>query len=447
MARSQLETADRLPGAVHSITGAADDFACLLRRARHASYVLLGEATHGTHEFYSARAEITRRLITEQAFTAVVVEADWPDAYRVNRWVRGEGDDAGPEEALRDFQRFPRWMWRNAEVTGFLKWLREHNDSVDPGSRAGFYGMDLYSMHSSITKVLEYLEVVDPDSAVLARERYACFDHFGSDPQSYGYAASKAAVPPCERDVVQQLTELQRRASDYVLSDGRLPPDAQFFAEQNARLVRNAEAYYRSMFGGRESSWNLRDQHMAESLDALAAHLGRQGPAPRIVVWAHNSHLGDARATEMSARGELNLGQVMREKYARSVVLVGFTTYTGTVTAADDWGGAAKRMSVRPALPGSYEAVLHESDLPDFLLDFEASDELVRAFEGPRLERAIGVIYRPETERWSHYFHARMPQQYDFVIHYDRTTAVRPLDLTSGWEKSLDLPETWPSGM
>jgi erythromycin esterase-like protein len=448
MATKEIGSAVRaLDESAHPIRGHDDDFAPVLRRAAHASVVLIGEASHGTHEFYEARAAITRRLIAEHGFSAVAVEADWPDAYRASRWVRGEGDDASAAASLADFVRFPRWMWRNTEVVRFLEWLREHNAEREPGSRVGFYGLDLYSLHASIAKVLAYLDVVDPEAARRARARYACFDHYGGDPQSYGYAASLALSPPCERDVVQQLIELRHRAAEYLRRDGRLAADAQFFAEQNALLVRNAEAYYRSMFFGRVASWNLRDRHMGETLEALTAHLKGRGVAPKIIVWAHNSHLGDARATQMGASGELNLGQLARERYEDAALLVGFSTYTGTVTAADDWGEPARRMTVRRALPESYEALLHDVAEPDFVLDLGKDDDASHVLRRERLERAIGVIYRPETERWSHYFTACLPRQFDLVLHYDRTRALHPLDDTAGWAGGEDLPETYPEGM
>jgi erythromycin esterase-like protein len=438
---------DTIRSAAHPIVGRRRDLEPLLTRAANASVVLIGEATHGTHEFYAARAAITKQLITDYGYTAVAVEADWPDAYRANRWVRGESDDTSAEESLRDFVRFPRWMWRNTEVQRFLSWLQEHNASRTAESRAGFYGMDLYSMHASMNKVLEYLGDVDPDAAARARARYGCFDHYGDDPQSYGYAASLSLTPPCEREVLQQLVELRRQAGEYLRRDGRMAADAQFFAEQNARLVRNAEQYYRSMFLGRVTSWNLRDRHMFETLEALEAHLKSQGTAPRIVVWAHNSHLGDARATQMGAGGELNLGQLVRERYGADALLVGFSTYMGWVTAADDWGERARRMRVRKALPESYEAVLHDVGEPDFLLDFREGEEITEVLDSDRLERAIGVVYRPETERWSHYFHARLSRQFDIVLHYDHTRALEPLDDSPGWARGTDLPETFPEGI
>ena len=429
------------------LAGGPDDFDPLLRLARDARYVLLGEGSHGTHEFYKVRAEITKRLIREHGFTTVAVEADWPDAYRVNRYVLGRSADDDAEEALSGFRRFPQWMWRNADVLDFVGWLRAHNDGQPAGQRAGFYGLDLYALRSSIEAVLAYLRVVDPDAARRAQQRYSCFDHFGADPQAYGYATTLGLGESCERAVVAQLTDLRASAAEYARRDGRLEPDDFFYAEQNARLVRNAERYYRTMFGDHAASWNLRDRHMAETLEALAAfHESRRGRPEKIVVWAHNSHLGDARATEMSGRGELNLGQLVRLRCGRDAVLIGFLTHEGTVTAASDWEEPAERKRVRPALPGSYEALFREWGRVNRFVDLTASTPGVRQLAEPYLERAIGVIYRPETERHSHYFHARLTQQFDGVLYYDTTRAVEPLERTAVWERG-EVPETFPSAL
>jgi erythromycin esterase-like protein len=300
-------------------------------------------------------------------------------------------------------------------------------------------------MHSSIEAVLGYLDKVDPEAASRARYRYSCFEDFGEDTQSYGYAAGLGLTESCEEEVVGQLVELQRRAAELARRNGRVAADEFFFAEQNARLVRNAEQYYRSMFHGR-LSWNLRDRHMAETLDALVVHLDRQNRGAKIVVWEHNSHLGDARATEMTERGELNVGQLVREKYNDDAVLVGFSTDRGTVTAASDWGGPAERKRVRPALADSYEALFHEVDHDRFLLRLRDGGKAAASLRTPRLERAIGVIYRPETERVSHYFYARLPDQFDAILHFDQTRAVEPLERTSQWERG-EMPETYPSGI
>lgn len=415
----------------------------LLERMREHSVLLLGEASHGTHESYAVRAEITKRLIAEQGLTAIAVEADWPDAQRVNAYVHGEGDDPTTERALGDFRRFPTWMWRNAVVADFVGWLREWNDGLPEGApKVGFYGLDLYSLRGSIDAVLRYLDDVDPEAAARARARYACFDHAGGDAQEYGYATAVGAVEPCEDAVVEQLLDVQRTAADAAARDGRVEDARRFAAEQNARLVRNAERYYRAMFRGHVSSWNLRDRHMAEILDALLEHLGRDGGRrPKVAVWAHNSHLGDARATEMSARGELNLGQLATERHGDEAFRLGFSTHSGTVTAASDWDAPAERKRVRPGLPGSWEHYFHESLGRDALVFTDASREYRRR----RLQRAIGVIYRPETERMSHYFQAVPAEQFHAVIHLDRTRAVEPLETTPGWVTG-EAPETFPHG-
>jgi erythromycin esterase-like protein len=437
---------DVIREAAHPLTGSLEDYDPLMRLIGDARLVLLGEASHGTHEFYRERAQITKRLIAEKGFTAVAVEADWPDAYRVNRYVRGAGYDAEAVEALAGFKRFPAWMWRNADVLDFVGWLRAHNEGLRPaGRKVGFYGLDLYSLHTSIEAVLDYLDKVDPAGASRARNRYGCFEHFGEEPQDYAYATGFGLTPSCEREVVNQLVELQRRAAVYASRDGRIAEDDFFYAEQNARLVKNAEEYYRTMFRGRVSSWNLRDRHMAETLHALLAHFEAQGQHAKIVLWAHNSHLGDARATDMAKAGELNVGQLARERYGKDAILIGFSTYDGTVTAASNWGGPAERKRVRPALPGSYEALFHETRIPRFLLRLRDGGSARSGLRNPLLERAIGVIYLPETERVSHYFDAILSDQFDAVLHFDTTRAVEPLERTAEWEAG-ELPETFPFG-
>jgi len=418
----------------------------LLDLVGDARFVLIGEASHGTDEFYRLRAEVTKRLIEERGFHAVAAEADWPDAFRVNRYVRARSDDPNPDAALSDFRRFPQWMWRNTVVLDFVGWLRSHNDAQPwEEAKAGVYGLDLYSLNSSIESVLEYLEKVDPEAARRARARYSCFDHFGDDAQAYGYATSLGVAESCEDEVVQQLIDLRRRAAELAQRDGHVAEDEFFNAEMNARLARDAERYYRSMFRGRVSSWNLRDRHMAETLEALAAHVDRRVGAGRskIVVWAHNSHLGDARATAMGESGELNLGQLVRERWGRDACLVGFSTYHGTVTAASDWGAPAERKRVRTALPDSYELLFHQVAIPSHFFDLRGEAEARPYLEGPCLQRAIGVIYRPETERLSHYFHARLPDQFDAIIHLDETRALEPLEITAEWERG-EAPETFP---
>lgn len=434
----------------HTLTGASSDYDPLMQAVGDARFVLLGEASHGTHDFYRERAQITKRLIREKNFNAVAVEADWPDAYRVNRYVRGASDDAEAIDSLAGFKRFPTWMWRNADVLDFIGWLREHNDALSSdANKVGFYGLDLYSLHASIESVLGYLDKVDPQAAKRARYRYSCFDHFGEDTQAYGYAAGFDLTESCEQEVVNQLLELRRRALEYASRDGRVAADEFFFAEENARLIKNAEEYYRSMFHGSVQSWNLRDRHMAETLESLVRHFARQGQSAKVIVWEHNSHVGDARVTEMGERGELNVGQLVRERHGNKAMLVGFSTYTGSVTAASNWDAPAERKRVRPALAGSYEALFHEVGIPRFQIALGEGSAAAVALDEPRLERAIGVIYRPETERQSHYFHARIAHQFDALLHLDETRAVEPLERTAEWTmaEAKEPAETYPFGL
>jgi erythromycin esterase-like protein len=345
-------------------------------------------------------------------------------------------------------------MWRNRDVVDLVTWLRDYNTSLSRDERrVGFYGLDLYSLFSSIEAVIAYLDAVDPEAARRARHRYGCFEHFGEDSQAYGYAAESGVSKACEDEAVQQLLELQRRAGELAGRDAGIPDDELFFAEQNARLVMNAEEYYRSMFRGRVSSWNLRDRHMAETLDALIAHFDAKraaadggGEPTRVVVWEHNSHIGDARATDMGDAGEWNVGQLARRRWGREAVLVGFTTYHGTVTAASDWDAPAERKRVRPGHPDGYEALFHSLGVRDFLLPIRDDRHVRQVLRPPRLERAIGVVYLPRTERVSHYFHADLGEQFDAVIHFDETRAVEPLDPSAGWYAG-EPPETYPTGL
>jgi len=429
------------------LAGEPSDFDALLAGIGDARLVLLGETTHGTHEFYRIRALITRRLIEERGFAAVAVEADWPDAYRLNRYVRGQGPDVEAIEALQDFRRFPTWMWRNADVLDFVGWLQTFNDGKSKAARVGFYGLDLYSLHASMSAVVAYLRKVDPVAADSAKARYACFDRFGAETQAYAYATAHGLTPSCEREVVNQLTDLHRRRADYTSRDGRVASDDYFYAAQNARLVKNAEEYYRTMIRGHVDSWNLRDRHMVETLGDLQAFLEQTRPGAKLVVWAHNSHLGDARATEMGERGELNVGQLVRERFGlHDAVLVGFTTSLGTVTAASDWDAPPYRKTLRPPIPGSYERLFHETRVPKFFLPIRTDPALSAALSTSRLERAVGVLYRPSTERASHYFHARLAQQFDYVFHLDETRAVEPLDRGTLWEAE-ELADTFPTGL
>jgi erythromycin esterase-like protein/predicted phosphoribosyltransferase len=415
------------------------DYAPLVDLAARRRFILIGEATHGTHEFYRDRIELTKALIERGLVRAVAAEADWPDAYRVNRFVLGRSDDRDAEAGLADFKRFPAWMWRNEDVLGFVSWLKAYN-VAHPAAAVGFFGLDLYSMNASREAVVAYLDEVDPAAAKRARRRYACFDRF--DGEAERYAAARWASESCEKEALDQLLEMSRRRAETFARDGVLSEDASFYAEQNALLVKNAERYYRVMLAADEVSWNVRDRHMAETLERVADHLGRRTPGAKIVVWEHNSHLGDARATQFSQEGQLNVGQLARERWGDDVFSIGFTTYSGHVTAARDWGGLAERRIVRPASAGSYEALFHTLGAPRFFLTFPPPASL----DEPRLERAIGVVYRPETERFSHYFTARLSKQFDAVIHVDKTTALRPLERASEWERG-EAPETFPSAL
>jgi erythromycin esterase-like protein len=441
-----------VPEAVHAIArplrGAGDaeldEIAASVAERR---IVMIGEASHGTHDFYAMRAAITRRLIEQHGFAAVCVEGDWPDCLRVDRFVRGLGDDDTTDEALGGFERFPKWMWRNEDVREFAGWLRTHNEGVAERERCGFYGLDLYSLHASMQALIHYLEENDAEAAARARERYSCFDHVGIDPQQYGLHAHIGAGPTCESEVVAQLVEMQGRK---LARSGRSPVgDAWFHAVQQAHVVQNAEAYYRTMFAGRSTSWNLRDTHMMDTLDFIGNHLGDGAPA-KVIVWAHNSHVGDARATEMGDDGQVTIGQLARQRHPREAALIGFTTYAGPVIAAHDWEEPAQRMRVRPGLPGSWEELFHEADLGRFYVT--SADLKAHVGDGvERLQRAIGVVYRPETERRSHYYHARLADEFDIVIHLDATRGLVPLDPLEQEESAPhfadELPETFPTGV
>ncbi|HSH38861.1 MAG TPA: erythromycin esterase family protein [Chthoniobacterales bacterium] len=430
--------------AARAISGAAD-YDAIVELAGDAQFVLIGEASHGTHEFYEVRAALTRRLIEEKGFRLVALEADWPDMLRVHRYVRGVGQDTGANAALGGFMRFPQWMWRNTVMLEFVEWARAWNSPLDnERAQVGLYGIDLYSLHASIDAVLGYLAKTDPDAAARARRRYGCFEHFGEDPQMYGYAAASGVAETCEQAVVEQLIELRRKYDETQPRADEREAEELFYAEQNARLVRNAERYYRSIFRGRASSWNLRDSHMAETLNALVTRL--DGGRTKVIVWAHNSHLGDARATEMSERGEHNVGQLVREHVGAEAFLIGFSTYSGSVTAASDWGQDAERRRVRRGLAGSYEELFHNSELPRFWLNLREQNRATELLKKSRLQRAIGVIYAPATERWSHYFHARPAEQFDVMIHLDETTALQPLEKSGTWVTG-ELPETFPSSL
>ncbi len=435
---SRLATGSTVPTMVHQaaqpLSGAIHDYDPLLTLIGDARFVLLGEATHGTHEFYRERARITRRLIEEKGFTAIAIEGDWTDAERVNRYVRAISDDMSAEQALADFTRFPQWMWGNTDVRDFVQWLQAYNAALPMSvPRVGFYGLDLYSLFRSADAAVYSLEQVDPQAAYRARQRYQCFAPFRDDPLAYGRSVASGHVASCESAAVQQLNELHELQQLQQWNATLTPPlapthdDILFSALQNARVVKNAEAFYRTLHTGEDSTWNLRDRHMADTLDELFAAMDVPGRPAKIVVWAHNTHVGDARATQLGESGEWNVGQLMRERYEDHAVLVGFTTYTGTVMAASAWDAPGEQKQVRAALAESYAGHFHDVGIGDFLLLLRGRGNLTAALGEPRLERAIGVVYLPQTERWSHYFEARLSQQFDAVIHWDVTRAVEPL--------------------
>lgn len=410
------------------------DLEPLLARIGDSRVVLIGEATHGSSEFYRMRNLITTELIRRKGFRFVGIEGDWPDAARIDHYVRHF--EYPPSEWIA-FARFPMWMWRNEEVRGFVDWLRDYNRGLDPEQRIAFHGLDLYSLYSSIRAVLQYLDEVDPATAKVARERYGCLTPWQTDPATYGRAALSGTYRSCEDDVVHMLTLLSQKHRDYATHDGERFLDVM----QNARVVANAERYYRVMYYGSRASWNLRDTYMFETLQTLIEH---HQPDNKAIVWAHNSHVGDAVATEMSARGELNIGHLCRRNFGDSVYSIGFGTDNGTVAAASDWDGPMEAKSIVPAMPNSYERLFHETALPGFTLGLRnASDSLRNGLYPSRLQRAIGVIYRPETEFASHYFQAVLPRQFDEYIWIDTTQAVTPIET----KKLQGLPDTYPFGL
>ncbi|WP_200240650.1 erythromycin esterase family protein [Thiohalocapsa halophila] len=430
--------AQRIQAAAEPVTAPETaDLDALIERLGSARVVLLGEATHGTSEFYRMRARITRELIERHGFDFVAVEADWPDAQRIDAHVRHL---ELPRPEWQAFARFPTWMWRNEEVRAFVDWLREHNAEVDdPSARVGVHGLDLYSMYNSMAAVLDYLDDVDPETADLARQRYGCLTPWGQEPADYGLAVVTGRWRSCEPEAVDMLNELLAKRLDYQRHDGLRFLDA----AQNARVVADAEHYYRAMYYGRAESWNLRDRHMFATLQSLLAHRDNS----KAVVWEHNSHIGNAAATSMGAHGETNVGELARKTFGNAAVLVGFGTDHGEVAAADDWDGPMHVKRVRPALPDSYEALCHAAEPDAFVLplraDTEAREALRQSLAPPRLERAIGVIYRPETERQSHWLYASLPAQFDEYIWIDRTSAVSPLPA----EPEPGLPDTYPFGL
>lgn len=425
MNTSDLHPLDAVRAVAIRLDDAEHDYDALLDATASRTFVLLGEASHGTAEFHRMRAAITRRLITEQGFDAVAVEADWPDAWRVHRYVCGNGPDVHAIDALDDFRPFPSWMWRNRATPAFVDWLHGHNALREPSTKVGFYGLDLYSLYRSAAAAIACMEQIDPEQAELAREQFAMLDHV-RDPQRYGYEAAVGLRPDCREAVQQRLTEMLANMPDYPGGEGYSAVEARFFAECKAHAMASGEAYYRGMFAGRQSSWNLRDYHMTQTLFALHAHLRERGRPGRIVVWAHNAHVGDARATQMGRAGEWSMGQLVRKRAgAAAAMLVGFTTSSGHVTAAHTWDGEPERMVLRPARTDSYEGFFRSTRLDRFYLSLhEASPQILRT---PMLQRSVGVLYRPDAEFENHYFSTSLAQQFDAVFHLDKTDALEPL--------------------
>ena len=416
-----------------------DDFAALFDRFAERRVILLGEASHGTADFYRARAAITRRLVSRHGFGIIACEADWPDMAVLDRRVRGR---AGPAPAEPPFQRFPRWMWRNTDFAALVDWLQRENADRTPDERAGVFGLDLYSLAGSIQAVLGYLDRHDPEAAGIARRRYGCLTPWAEEPAHYGSAVLRQRYGSCEEAVVAQCREILQRGMDG-------DPEGYLDAAQNARLISAAERYYRVMYQGGAASWNLRDRHMFETLQQI---LEARGPGARAVVWAHNSHIGDARATAMGrSMDELNLGQLCRERFGDEAALIGFGTAAGTVAAAADWGDEMEVMAVRPSLPGSWEALCHATGIPRFLADFGRAGDLRDSLSRDLLERFIGVIYRPESERASHYMKADLPHQFDAWVWIDRSAALTPTshggDADPAAKTDPEDAETFPSGL
>jgi erythromycin esterase-like protein len=409
----------------------------LLERIGDARYVLLGEASHGTSEYYRWRTWISQRLIREKGFSFIAVEGDWPDCYRVNRYVKGFPDSGmDAREVLDAFNRWPTWMWANEEVVALADWLRRHNARLEEADRVGFFGLDVYSLWESLYAVIGYLHKADRSALSAARRAFRCFEPFGEDVQEY--ARATAFVPTsCEDEVVDLLKELRGRAPRYQ-TDGR---EDYFAAEQNALVVRGAEAYYRAMVRGGPESWNIRDRHMTETLERLMSH---HGPGAKGIVWEHNTHIGDARATDMADDGMVNIGQLVRERHAgEGVVLVGFGSHRGTVIAGDEWDAPMEVMDVPPGREGSWEDILHRAGETNklLLLDDVRDDEV---FLEERGHRAIGVVYHPERERYGNYVPTVLPRRYDAFCHIDETRALHPLHLRPDLSK---IPETYPSGV
>lgn len=411
----------------------------LLKKINNAEIVLLGEATHGTQEFYEIRSEISKKLILEKKFNAIAIEGDWPDAYTINNYINHR-DFNTAEEALRSFDRFPTWMWQNIPIRDLVEWLKTHNQATK--TQVNFFGLDLYSLYRSIDAIIAYLEKIDPLLAQEAKYYYACFEQFRHDPQEYGYSIFSRLSKSCHNDALQELKNLEKLEWQ-LLQEKKATHDETFYLVQNARVVKNSEGYYRSLFLDEVNNWNLRDSHMMETLEEIINYYHTRGiKNPKIIIWAHNSHIGNAAATQMSLQGEFNIGQLVKEKYGQQSFSLGFTTFNGMVSAASDWHMPIERKIIKDALPNSYENLFHQVGISPFLLTFEDKTIVPEQL----LERAIGVVYAPHTERQSHYFYASLAHQFDAVLHYDTTTALEPLEKTTRWIEG-EVPETYPTGL
>lgn len=429
MERDDRNLSEKIQPLAHPLTRSTGDWDPLMDAIGDKSVVLLGEATHGTHEFYRARAEITQRLIEEKNFAAIAIEGDWPDALEINRFIHPSAERRSLMGALSNFQRFPMWMWRNRDFVEMIGWLWTHNHRETTEHQISLFGLDLYSLHKSMDAVIAYLDKSDPEAAKTARELYACFDLSGRDSIHYGRSVRRGLQSSCEKEAIGAATLL--------FENLRGTDDDLFFARRNAELVRGAESYYRNLFNPFVNTWNVRDRHMANTVVDVLEHLAETGKPTKIVIWAHNSHVGDDRATEMGQRGQWNIGQLLRQKYPGDTFTLGFTTHSGSVLAASEWDHPPFVQKIVPSLNGSIESVLHNVGLAAFFLNLR-DDSLQEVFMQDRLERAIGVIYSPETERQSHYFDARLAEQFDAVAHFDQSQAVEPLD--HGPTVELDTP-------
>lgn len=427
----------------NEIMDSPDDFNSLLESIGDSHFVLLGESTHGTHEFYKAKAQITIRLIEEKGFNAVAVEADWPDAYRVNRYVRSISDDSDPMSALNDFARFPAWVWRNSDVSDFISILKYYNENRKPEDMVGFYGLDLFNQKSSINAVINYLDRVDHGSAEIARKRYGCFGTHGPGIEDLQLHL-KNVPADCINQAILQLEQIRCKGIEYVKKGGFALEEELFYAEQNARLTLDAEVYYRALLTDQVLSWNLREKYLTDTLEALANHLSRYKD-PKIVVWVHNFHAGDISATEYKNSGRQNMGLLIRQRFGDDAFLAGFFTHTGTVSAASFWGGPVEKKKIAPSIGESFENLFHRSEIPSFYLLLRNNSQL-SFLEHNRLQRAIGIIYKPEEERKKNYFQSSLFNQFDAVMHFDNTVAIQPFERNARWDEGQSLADTFDSG-